>query len=53
MKYAEASGHFASLVKMIEEEISVKGTNKELDEKLIHVSKMNAVKMCLRPSTGL
>ena len=38
MRYAEVSGHFATLVKLIEEEISIKGASKELDEKLIWVS---------------
>ena len=37
MKYAEALGHFAILTKMIEEEISIRGARRELDEKLIYV----------------
>lgn len=36
--YAEACGHFATAVKLIEQEISEKGANRALDEKLIHVS---------------
>jgi tripeptidyl-peptidase-2 len=35
MKYAEAMGHFATLAKMIEEEMSVGRASRDLDEKLI------------------
>ncbi|CAI8008094.1 Tripeptidyl-peptidase 2 [Geodia barretti] len=35
MKYAEAMGHFATLAKMIEEEMSVNRASRDLDEKLI------------------
>ena len=38
IKYAEASGHFAIVFKMIEHEISIKGASRYLDEKLIMVS---------------
>ena len=38
MKYAEAHGHFATAVKLIEEEISEKGVSRALDEQLIKVS---------------
>ena len=37
MKYAEAMGHFATLAKMIEEEMSVGRASRDLDEKLIQV----------------
>ena len=37
MKYAEAMGHFATLARMIEEEMSVNRASRDLDEKLIQV----------------
>ena len=37
-KYAEASGYFATTIKLIEEEISEKGACREFDEKVIQVS---------------
>lgn len=36
--YAEACGHFATAVKLIEQEINEKGASRILDEKLIQVS---------------
>jgi hypothetical protein len=40
MKYAEAKGHFATLVKLIEEETNTKGASRDLDEKLIRAVKV-------------
>ena len=36
--YAEACGHFATAIKLIEQEINEKGASRILDEKLIQVS---------------
>ena len=42
-KYAEVFGHFATLAKIIGEEISVRGASRDLDEKLIYVCKETVI----------
>ena len=37
MKYAEVRDNFATLIKLIEEEVGIKGASKELDKKLVLV----------------
>ena len=37
LKFAEARGHFAIVLKLVEEEINLKGASRPLDEKLITV----------------
>lgn len=46
--YAEACGHFATAVKLIEQEINEKGPSRILDEKLIQVSTCMSVSIIIR-----